>query len=476
MSILSSLVSNKADDIARIAANKGDDALRALARADYDTLIKNAQKQIDDIGAVSLFAKDADSIAKRAKLSELRDSIKAYEHGFDNIMDYNNSVAAKAASKTPYKSPTAAYSPSIGEMALDTPVESGKTRLFRGLENDFDPSYVPQVSDNGFGYESWTDNYDLAKQYGDNIYAIDVPNEAIANDFITSGGDRNPLVRTDKNAGLNGVSGAEYLLNVNDPLRQSLTYSRVNNGGTLGNLLSPEQESFFKNSVLRDTDNNLIPVYHSTPNAFDTFDDALLGQNTGYENTGFGHFVTPDRDFSARFADINETGTPGRTMELYADIRNPITHPYMAGKKYSGKELDDIVENYIRLTGGEESLGALREYAEENGTSLYDEYMDALMAESPFEFVADERKALQDAGYDAVEFVEGLKNELVDNSDSLEPVSSYAVFGGNQLKDIGNKNPTKNPNIFLGLGGILGGGSILGALLSGDNGNNQRRA
>lgn len=244
----------------------------------------------------------------------------------------------------------------------------------------------------------------------------------------------------------------------------------------LGKLLSPEQESFFKNSVIRDTDNNLIPVYHSTPNTFDTFDDALLGQNTGYENTGFGHFVTPDRDFSARFADINETGAPGRTMELYADIKNPITHPYMAGKKYSGKELDDIVENYVRLTGGEDSLDALRESAEENGTSLYDEYMDALMSESPFEFVADERKALQDAGYDAVEFVEGLKNELVDNSDSLEPISSYAVFGGNQLKDIGNKNPTKNPNIFLGLGGLLGGGSILGALLGGGNDNNQRRA
>ena len=257
MSILNKLFANYGDDVARVAANKGDDALMALARTDYDTLIKNAQKQIDDIGKVSLFAKDADSIAKRAKLSELRDSIKAYKHGFDNIMDYNNSVAAKAANKTPYKAPTAAYSPNIGEKALNTPVEPGKTRLFRGLENDFDPSYVPQVSDNGFGYESWTDNYNLAKQYGDNIYAIDVPNEAIANDFITSSGDRNPLIKTDKNAGLNGISGGEYLLNVNDPLRESLTYSRVSDSsGVLNDLLSqnngkdvgiiPETQSMLK--------------------------------------------------------------------------------------------------------------------------------------------------------------------------------------------------------------------------------------
>lgn len=263
---------------------------------------------------------------------------------------------------------------------------------------------------------------------------------------------------------------ARIATNKGDDALRAIANTADDSARSIGGALTPEQESFFKNSVLRDADNNLIPVYHSTPNIFDTFDDALLGRNTGYENTGFGHFVTPYRDFSARFADINETGAPGRTMELYADIKNPITHPYMAGKKYSGKELDDIVENYVRLTGGEDSLDALREYAEENGTSLYDEYMDALMAESPFEFVADERKALQDAGYDAVEFVEGLKNELVDNSDSLEPVSSYAVFGGNQLKDIGNKNPTKNPNIFLGLGGLLGGGSILGALLGNDNG------
>lgn len=248
MSVLSNLVSsygddiaraagNKIDDVARIAANKGDDALRALSKADYDTLIKNAQKQIDDIGAVSLFAKDADSVAKRAKLSELRDSIKAYEHGFDNVMDYNNSVAAKAASRTPYKAPTAAYSPNIGEMALGTPVEPGKTRLFRGLENDFDPSFVPQVSDNGFGYESWTDQYNLAKQYGNNVLAVDVPSNMIGDNYITASGERSPIYRTDKAAGLNGISGTEFLLNVNDPLREALTYAKVTGDGSVLNRL-----------------------------------------------------------------------------------------------------------------------------------------------------------------------------------------------------------------------------------------------
>lgn len=44
MSILSSLASNKADDIARIATNKGDDALIAFAKTDYDSLIKKCAK------------------------------------------------------------------------------------------------------------------------------------------------------------------------------------------------------------------------------------------------------------------------------------------------------------------------------------------------------------------------------------------------------------------------------------------------
>lgn len=378
MSILSSLVSGVGDDVARAAANKGDDALRALARTDYDTLIKNAQKQIDDIGAVSLFAKDADSIAKRAKLSELRDSIKAYEHGFDNIMDYNNSVAAKAASKTPYKAPTAAYSPNIGEMALDAPVEPGKTRLFRGLENDFDPSYAPQVSDNGFGYESWTDNYDLAKQYGDNIYAVDVPNEVIANDFITPSGDRNPLIRTDKNAGLNGVSGAEYLLNVNDPLRQSLTYSRVSgNGSVLNDLLAQDNGNVF---------------YHGTPSGgFTEFrDGSYFTPNKAYADTyqnplasdiSFGKTADNPMTYEVLLknkAPFDITSSP-EARKIYIDdyIKGGNAtgiNPYLSQAEYDAIQDIDWTE-----------VEALRDFLQENGYN-YDS------------IIADEGKHFDEAG------------------------------------------------------------------------------
>lgn len=248
MSVLSNLVSsygddiaraagNKIDDVARIAANKADDIARVTTKGNLRNLIEEAQKQLDDIGTVSMFAKDADSIAKRGRISELRDAIKAYEHGFDNFADYKSSLAAKSASRKPYQAPKAAYSPKLGEIALDAPVEPGYTRLFRGLEEDFDPSFVPQVSDNGFGYESWTDQYNLAKQYGNNVLAVDVPSNMIGDNYITASGERNPIYRTDKAAGLNGISGTEFLLNVNDPLREALTYAKVTGDGSVLNRL-----------------------------------------------------------------------------------------------------------------------------------------------------------------------------------------------------------------------------------------------
>jgi hypothetical protein len=190
----------------------------------------------------------------------------------------------------------------------------------------------------------------------------------------------------------------------------------------------------------RVVDNNGKPItfYHSTPNEFSKFDDARLGENTGYSNTGMGHFVTTDKDFSKRFIDINDKGLTGRTMELQANIQKPITHPYMAGQKYTDPaELDKIVEDYLTATDNEEFLQTLREYADENGSTLYDEYMDMTFGgDDPFEFSADERKLLGDKGYDAVEIVEGPKSGLVEGSTDDTPVSSYAVFKGDNLRPV----------------------------------------
>lgn len=214
-------------------------------------------------------------------------------------------------------------------------------------------------------------------------------------------------------------------------------------------MLSPEQEEFFKGSVMRDENGKLMRVYHSSPNKFTAFDDSKLGENTAYTNTAFGHFVTPDADFSSRFMDIDNKGTKGNMMELYANVKKPITHPYNADYKYKGADLDNIVENYFKATDDLEDLNFLKQAAKDNGTSLYEAYVDNMDIDSdPFEAAQWDREALMKKGYDAVEMVEGLKSGLVDGSTDNTPISSYAIFSGNQLKDVNNLRPTADADIM----------------------------
>jgi cell fate (sporulation/competence/biofilm development) regulator YlbF (YheA/YmcA/DUF963 family) len=189
-----------------------------------------------------------------------------------------------------------------------------------------------------------------------------------------------------------------------------------------------------------------VTLYHSTPNKFTEFSDEMLGSNTGYDNTSLGHFVTPDKDFSKRFIDINNKGLKGQTMELQANIRNPILHPYMVGAKYKDPALrDKVVENYFLATDNQEGLNTLRDMMAEdalefgNDANLYNEYMalaDDPGGGGPFEFAGDERELLKKKGYDAVEIVEGPKSGLVEGSKDNSPISSYAVFNGENLRPV----------------------------------------
>lgn len=115
----------------------------------------------------------------------------------------------------------------------EEPVKEGFVRLYRGLTNDFDPKYNKAKLDNTNGYESWTDNYDLAKAYGDKVYYIDVPKSKIASDIIDENpksmtyGDRNLLYKHDKPVGIKGKSGNEYMLYTAHDDYGSLKYTKI---------------------------------------------------------------------------------------------------------------------------------------------------------------------------------------------------------------------------------------------------------
>ena len=180
---------------------------------------------------------------------------------------------------------------------------------------------------------------------------------------------------------------------------------------------------------------NYLPnqkLYHSSPETFTKFDDAKLGSSTGYENTAFGHFTTPDEEFSRRFGD--------NVYEVQANIKNPITHPYGAMPKYSNDEANMLVEDWLRATDNLEGLDYFNQMVKDGeADDLYDAYMNTVVfdSSSPFEYAADERKLLQDKGFDGVEIVEGPKSGLVDGSTDNSPVSSYVALKGSDL-DIKN--------------------------------------
>ena len=73
----------------------------ALTDDERQARIANAQQQIDDIGPIRRFTDDPDELAKRARVNELQNAIKAYQGGFDTVDDYNAAMAAKRANRQP---------------------------------------------------------------------------------------------------------------------------------------------------------------------------------------------------------------------------------------------------------------------------------------------------------------------------------------------------------------------------------------
>lgn len=128
-------------------------------------------------------------------------------------------------------------------------VKDGYTRLYRGLENEYNPNYDKTLLDNNNGYESWTDNYDLAKSYGENVYYIDVPTSEIKNSVINEDassetyGDRNLIYLNDKPVGIKGKSGNEYMLYTDHDNYNDIVYNKVDVNETTSDIRYSKQSN-----------------------------------------------------------------------------------------------------------------------------------------------------------------------------------------------------------------------------------------
>jgi len=93
--------------------------------------------------------------------------------------------------------------------------KSDSVRLYRGMTSKFDKNFDLSKTDAPNGYSTWTDNPELARQYaGDkgHIYQIDLPKKQEGMELLNNDGDRVLFLDNQKKAGLNNVSGKEYLI------------------------------------------------------------------------------------------------------------------------------------------------------------------------------------------------------------------------------------------------------------------------
>jgi len=104
-------------------------------------------------------------------------------------------------------------------------------RLYRGMEREFNPNHDLSDTDAPHGYSTWTDNIELAKQYAGEdgyVYQINLPKKEMGEELIDSDGDRVLFVNNKKPAGLNNVTGNEYLVYTAHDLYNSNDIKRIN--------------------------------------------------------------------------------------------------------------------------------------------------------------------------------------------------------------------------------------------------------
>ena len=178
--------------------------------------------------------------------------------------------------------------------------------------------------------------------------------------------------------------------------------------------LSPEQETFFKDSKIRDKNGNLKTVYHGTNSEFDQF-SPLAGSSSSTRNRwGEGNYLAYDKDMA--------NGYGVNLKEMYANITSPITNNQ---KTVSFDQYDAL---HRRVNNGEPA------YREDY--DMYDNDMDLLWD------ITDNgqwKKYAQD-----IKDTTGKDGVIMDDM--------AITFSPNQTKYTNNLNPTDNPDMRYKLG------------------------
>lgn len=197
--------------------------------------------------------------------------------------------------------------------------------------------------------------------------------------------------------------------------------------------LSPEQETFFKDSKIRDENGNLKTLYHGTSTDFNQFDPDKIQQ----DNLGKGFYFTDNKDIADSYASrrTRERGGDRKVVEAFLNVKKPFD------LNYQPREVAlDYLTHYF-LSQGQTNEMALRNAEDLLNSSLasgdiIDNNYDIVFDTSEPEFQTWARNN----GYDGL---------IVPGRDKASGASGDAViaFKPEQIKYTNNLNPTDNPDM-----------------------------
>lgn len=231
-----------------------------------------------------------------------------------------------------------------------------------------------------------------------------------------------------------------------------------------GRELTPEQQEFFKDSVIRDSNGDLMPLYHQTENEFTVFDTHREGAGAYDSGTPYGVFLKSTQ---------NDIGLRGKKqMELYANITNPLKVSDREHLEYELSKMSPEYESVLAEYKVKDAEWLKKSKEAENNTSKYmtewveknpnrdrrDIYDDKKYQElsdiedgiidkwgdeiNKLSVKAKEiiTKTLKDNGYDGVIIKE-------DKGSFGRSTDAYIALEPRQVKNIDNDTPTNNPDI-----------------------------
>lgn len=189
--------------------------------------------------------------------------------------------------------------------------------------------------------------------------------------------------------------------------------------------LTKEQEEYFKDSKVRDENGNLKVMYHGTSagghTIFDPYGKAKYGL------FGVGSYFTDNKSVAESYTEKGK-GNNKQIYETYLNITNPIDMDAAADPTAWSKALPDA--NFPAEGTNEDFYRTMEEYFEDQEYSKWEASEAAL-------------EVMESMGYDGITHVGGGRFNKQDETRH----QVYIAFQPEQIKNIDNTNPTKDPDI-----------------------------